>query len=81
MTFFFWKDPAYIRIRPYFHGWVRPYRGTLIGGILLGLVASAMTSGVPLVLKQLIDRIFQKKNVMTRQNLGCISSKQTPSYG
>ena len=43
MTFFFWKDPAYIRIRPYFHGWVRPYRGKLIGGILLGFVASAMT--------------------------------------
>ena len=62
MTFFFWKDPAYIRIRPYFHGWVRPYRGKLIGGILLGFVASAMTSGVPLVLKQLIDRIFTEKN-------------------
>ena len=62
MTFFFWKDPAYIRIRPYFHGWVRPYRWKLIGGILLGFVASAMTSGVPLVLKELIDRIFTEKN-------------------
>ncbi len=62
MTFFFWKDPVYIRIRPYFHGWVRPYRWNLIGGILLGIVASAMTSGVPLVLKELIDKIFTQKN-------------------
>ncbi len=62
MTFFFWKDPAYLRIKPYFHGWIRPYRSHIIGGILLGFVASAMTSGVPLVLRELIDKIFTQKN-------------------
>ena len=62
MTFFFWKDPAYQRIKPYFHGWIRPYRSHIIGGILLGFVASAMTSGVPLVLRELIDKIFTQKN-------------------
>ncbi|MDA8028841.1 MAG: ABC transporter ATP-binding protein [Nitrospiraceae bacterium] len=62
MTFFFWKDPAYLRIKPYFHGWIRPYRSHIIGGILLGFVASAMTSGVPLVLRELIDKIFTEKN-------------------
>ena len=62
MKFFFWKDPAYIRIKPYFHGWIRPYRSHIIGGILLGFVASAMTSGVPLVLRELIDKIFTQKN-------------------
>ena len=62
MTFFFWKDPAYLRIKPYFHGWIRPYRSHILGGILLGFVASAMTSGVPLVLRELIDKIFTQKN-------------------
>jgi len=62
MTFFFWKDPAYLRIKPYFHGWIRPYRSHIIGGILLGFLASAMTSGVPLVLRELIDKIFTQKN-------------------
>ena len=62
MHFMFWKDPAYLRIKPYFHGWIRPYRSHIIGGILLGFVASAMTSGVPLVLRELIDKIFTQKN-------------------
>ncbi len=62
MTFLFWKDPAYLKIKPYFHGWIRPYRSHIIGGILLGFVASAMTSGVPLVLRELIDKIFTQKN-------------------
>ena len=62
MHLMFWKDPAYLRIKPYFHGWIRPYRSHIIGGILLGFVASAMTSGVPLVLRELIDKIFTQKN-------------------
>jgi subfamily B ATP-binding cassette protein MsbA len=62
MTFFFWRDPIYLRIKPYFHGWIRPYKKYLVAGILLGFVSSAMTSGVPLVLRELIDKIFTQKD-------------------
>ena len=62
MTFLFWKDPAYLRIRPYFHAWIRPYKRYIVGGILLGIVASAMNSGIPLVLRELIDKIFTLKD-------------------
>ncbi|MEC4682470.1 MAG: ABC transporter ATP-binding protein [Nitrospirota bacterium] len=62
MTFFFWRDPVYLRIKPYFHGWIRPYKSYILGGVLLGFVGSAMSSGVPLVLRELIDKIFTQKD-------------------
>lgn len=62
MTFFFWRDPIYLKIKPHFHSWIRPYKKYLLAGICLGFVSSGMTSGVPLVLRELIDKIFTQKD-------------------
>ena len=59
---FFWKDPVYLRIRKRIHGWIHPYRSLIVGGILMAFISGGVSSGVPILLKELIDKVFAQKD-------------------
>jgi len=58
----FWKDPVYMKIRKRLHRWIHPYRFLIFMGILMAIVGAAVSSGVPILLKELIDKVFSEKN-------------------
>lgn len=59
---FFWKDPVYLKIHKMLHGWIHPYRSLIIGGILMAFISGGVSSGVPILLKELIDKVFAQKD-------------------
>ena len=59
---FFWKDPVYQKIRKPLHSWIRPYRSLIAGGILMAFISGGVSSGVPVLLRELIDKVFAQKN-------------------
>lgn len=58
----FWKDPTYRKIRKRLHGWIHPYRLLIAGGVVMAFVGAGVSSGVPILLKELIDKVFSEKN-------------------
>ncbi len=58
----FWKDPTYKNIRRRLHDWIHPYRLLIVGGVLMAFVSAGVSSGVPILLKELIDRVFSERN-------------------
>ncbi|MHB1286341.1 MAG: ABC transporter ATP-binding protein [Leptospirales bacterium] len=58
----FWKDPTYKNIRRRLHDWIHPYRLLIIGGVLMAFVSAGVSSGVPILLKELIDKVFSERN-------------------
>lgn len=59
---FFWKDPTYRKIRRRLHDWIHPYRLLIAGGVAMAFVSAGVSSGVPILLKELIDKVFSEKN-------------------
>uniref|UniRef100_A0A7C3LUC5 ABC transporter ATP-binding protein n=1 Tax=Leptospirillum ferriphilum TaxID=178606 RepID=A0A7C3LUC5_9BACT len=59
---FFWKDPIYQKIRRPLHAWIRPYRLLIMGGVLMAFISAGVSSGVPVLLRDLIDKVFAQKN-------------------
>ena len=58
----FWRDPVYLKTRKRLHRWIHPYRFLLIMGILMAIIGAGVSSGVPILLKELIDKVFSEKN-------------------
>ncbi len=58
----FWNDPVYQKIRKRLHRWLHPYRLLLFLGILMAIIGAGVSSGVPILLKELIDKVFSEKN-------------------
>ena len=59
---FFWKDPVYLKIRKMLHAWIHPYRSLIAGGILMAFISGGVSSGVPILLRELIDKVFAQKD-------------------
>ena len=58
----FWKDPTYKSIRRRLHDWIHPYRLLIVGGVVMAFVSAGVSSGVPILLKELIDKVFSERN-------------------
>ena len=59
---FFWNDPVYQKIRGPLHAWIHPYRFLIIGGVIMAFISAGVSSGVPILLRDLIDKVFAQKN-------------------
>lgn len=58
----FWKDPTYKNIRRRLHDWIHPYRLLIVGGVVMAFISAGVSSGVPILLKELIDKVFSERN-------------------
>lgn len=59
---FFWNDPVYQKIRRPLYAWIYPYRLLIVGGVLMAFISAGVSSGVPILLRDLIDKVFAQKN-------------------
>lgn len=59
---FFWNDPVYQKIRRPLFAWIYPYRLLIVGGVLMAFISAGVSSGVPILLRDLIDKVFAQKN-------------------